>query len=85
MCIKLANLLCLVVGIQIQVNASLIAWWKMDEANWNGTTGEVIDSSANLIHGKAVNGADTTQGFFDRCGYFNDYSMYVEMYKVKMF
>jgi len=38
----------------------LVAYWKMDEASWNGTAGEVIDSSGNENHGIAVNGATTT-------------------------
>jgi len=36
-----------------------VAWWKMDEASWNGTAGEVKDSSGTN-HGTAVNGANTT-------------------------
>jgi len=31
----------------------LIAYWKMDETSWNGTSGEVIDSSGNNYHGTA--------------------------------
>lgn len=33
--------------------------WQMDEVSWNGTAGEVIDSSSNGYHGTAVNGAAT--------------------------
>jgi MSHA biogenesis protein MshQ len=33
--------------------------WKFDEAQWNGNANEVIDSSVNLRHGIALNGANT--------------------------
>lgn len=33
--------------------------WSMDETSWNGTAGEVIDSSGNGLNGVSVNGANT--------------------------
>ncbi|MGH8689262.1 MAG: LamG-like jellyroll fold domain-containing protein, partial [Burkholderiales bacterium] len=35
--------------------------WSMDQASWNGTAGEVIDSSGNNLNGRAVNGTSTLQ------------------------
>ncbi len=32
---------------------SLIAHWRMDEAQWTGAAGEVLDSSPNALHGTA--------------------------------
>ncbi len=32
----------------------LIGYWKMDEESWDGTAGEVIDSSGNENHGTAM-------------------------------
>ncbi len=32
----------------------LVGYWKMDEASWNGTSGEVKDSSGNGINGTAI-------------------------------
>lgn len=49
-----------------------IAWWKMDEASWNGTANEVVDSSGNANHGTSYNGANTTAaGKYDRAGNFD--------------
>ncbi|QBG36609.1 LamG domain-containing protein [Litorilituus sediminis] len=37
---------------------NLIAEWRMDEINWSGASGEVLDQIANF-HGQAFNGANT--------------------------
>ena len=37
-----------------------IADYHMDECEWNGITGEVIDSSGNNLHGTAINDANIT-------------------------
>jgi len=39
----------------------LLAQYHMDEISWNGTTGEVGDTSGNNNHGTAVNGLSTQQ------------------------
>ncbi len=55
--------------------AALVADWRMDEANWNGTAGEVVDSSGNGNNATAMNGANTTDtdparaGNPGTCGY----------------
>jgi MSHA biogenesis protein MshQ len=33
--------------------------WSMDQSSWNGTAGEVLDSSGNGLHGTAMSGANT--------------------------
>ena len=37
-----------------------IANWQMEASSWNGSSGEVVDSSASGYHGTAVNGALTS-------------------------
>lgn len=57
-------------------NSFLIGHWKFDEASWNGTAGEVKDSSGNGRHGVAVGNAKTSKyprvgtgkGVFDGSG-----------------
>lgn len=48
----------------------LVAWWKMDEASWNGTAGEVVDSSG-VYNAVSIGGAQTTNGIINRAGSFN--------------
>jgi hypothetical protein len=38
----------------------LIAEYQMEESNWAGIPGEVIDSSGNGLHGVSINGSDTS-------------------------
>ena len=61
-----------------EAETGLVGYWKMDEDSWNGTTGEVIDSSGNNNHGTAKNGANTiASGKVGRCGNFDGSDDYV--------
>lgn len=53
------------------VDANTVGLWRMNEAAWNGTAGEVVDASGNGYHGQAYNGANTVDGCLDRAGSFN--------------
>lgn len=50
------------------LNQGLVGYWKMDEASWNGTTGEAKDSSGNGNNGTAGNSATTGVGKFGKAG-----------------
>ncbi|KKL24309.1 hypothetical protein LCGC14_2416620 [marine sediment metagenome] len=53
------------------LNDGLTGYWRMEEASWDGTPGEVIDSSGQDNHGSAKNGATTTaSGKLGRGGNF---------------
>ncbi|MBU4421551.1 LamG domain-containing protein [Patescibacteria group bacterium] len=50
----------------------LVAYYKFDETSWNGTAGEVIDSSAYQHQGTAYGGASTTpSAVYGRAGTFD--------------
>jgi hypothetical protein len=55
----------------------LVGHWKMDEASWNGTAGEVIDSSGNGNNGTSAGGATTGAGKFGSGGSFDGVDDYV--------
>ncbi|MBU4480668.1 LamG domain-containing protein, partial [Patescibacteria group bacterium] len=56
----------------------LVAYWKMDETYWNGTSGEVIDSSGNANHGTSASGANTTStAKFGMAGTFDGTDDYI--------
>lgn len=58
----------------------LTGFWKMNEASWNGTLNEVVDSSVSLKHGQAVGNATTsTTAKFDRAGTFDGTGDYVTL------
>lgn len=44
---------------RLLTHSCLHAQWNMDEAAWNGTANEVVDSSGKNYHGTATNGATT--------------------------
>ena len=49
----------------------LLGYYRMEEASWNGTTDEVLDSSGNGFDGTAENGGTTTgAGLIGRAGTF---------------
>lgn len=55
----------------------LVGYWRMDESSWNGTSGEVIDSSGNANHGTSAGGATTDVGKFGKGGVFDGTDDYV--------
>ena len=56
----------------------LVGYWAMNEASWNGTTGEVKDSSVNGNNGTSVSGANTTSsGKYSYGGSFDGTDDYV--------
>ncbi|MFW0837855.1 MAG: DUF2341 domain-containing protein [Candidatus Komeilibacteria bacterium] len=57
----------------------LVGYWKMDEASWNGTSGEVIDSSGSGNNGTAGNEASITGGKFGNGGTFDGSNDYISI------
>lgn len=57
----------------------LVGWWKMDESAWDGTSGEVVDSSGNGNHGTGYGGVTTAAGRFGNGGSFDGVDDYVEV------
>jgi len=55
----------------------LVGYWKMDEASWNGTTDEVVDSSGKGNHGVRSGDATTAGGKFGKGGTFDGSGDYV--------
>jgi hypothetical protein len=55
-----------------------VAWWKMNEASWNGTTGEVKDSSGNNRNGTSSN-ATVVPGKIGNAARFNGTTSYLDM------
>ena len=56
-----------------------IANYRMDACSWDGTSGEVKDSSGNDLNGVAKNGANTDVGKLCRGGKFDGSNDYVEI------
>lgn len=61
---------------QDSLSDALVGYWKMDESSWNGTTGEVKDTSGNNNNATSVSGATTTSGKFGNSGSFNGSNSY---------
>lgn len=60
------------------------AHWKCDEASWNGTSNEVVDSSVNAKHGTSYGGANTTTGRVGNAGIFDGSNDYVSTQSVTL-
>lgn len=72
-----------VLGSASEVNLSngLVGYWKMDESSWNGTSGEVKDTSGNANHG-AVGGtpiASISNGKFGNAGLVDGSGNYISI------
>lgn len=59
--------------------SGLVGYWKMDETSWNGTAGEVVDSSGNNNNGAAMGLATTATGRFGNAGSFNGSGTFLDM------
>jgi len=59
------------------LSTNLVGYWKMNEASWNGTTDEVVDSSGNGNHGVRSGNATTAGSGFNRSGTFDGTGDYV--------
>ncbi len=55
----------------------LVGWWKMDEASWNGTSGEVIDSSEKSNNGTRGGNATTSSGKYANAGIYDGSGDYI--------
>ena len=55
---------------EYQPDANTIALWHMNEADWNGTAGEVVDATGNGHDAKSYGSATTAAEWLDRYGYF---------------
>jgi len=52
--------------------SGLVAYYRMEEMSWNGSSGEVKDSSPNHYDGVAYGGLSTNSaGLIGRCGLFD--------------
>jgi len=66
-------------GVDTRSEVGLVGHWKMDEASWSGTTGEVKDSSGNGNDGTAKNGATvSTNGRYMNAGDFDGSNDYID-------
>ena len=57
----------------------LVGYWKMDEASWSGTSGEVKDASDNNNNGTSAGGVTTAGGKFGNGGSFDGGDDYVNV------
>ncbi len=67
-------------AITSQYVAGILGLWHCDENLWNGTVGEVKDTSGNELNGVRVGNADTVaDGKFNRCGNYPGDADYVNL------
>jgi len=59
------------------VDDGLVGYWKMDEASWSGSAGEVKDSSGTGNNGTANGGVTTVSGRFGNAGDFDGINDYI--------
>lgn len=59
------------------LETNLVGYWKMNEASWNGTSGQVLDSTASSDHATSSGNATTTAAGFSRSGSFDGTGDYV--------
>jgi len=65
-------------GLSSDLDDGLVGHWKMDEASWSGTSGEVMDSSGAGNHGTAIGGVTTTNGRIGNAGDFDGTNDYID-------
>ena len=59
---------------------AIVGDWKMNEASWDGTTGEIIDSTGHGHNGTSINGPDTiADGKLDRAGQLDGINNYLDL------
>ncbi len=79
LCVLVPLCLCTCLSFTTGAKADPVAFWHMDEASWNGTPDEVVDSSGNGNHGTAHGNATTTaNGMVNRAGIFDGSGDYVD-------
>lgn len=61
---------------------NLLADYRFDECSWNGTDGEVKDSSGNDLNGVEVNGTSPSEGKINNCALFDGTDDYIDTGKV---
>lgn len=61
------------------IGATIIADYRLDACEWDGTTGEVVDSAVNAYHGTALHGANTTDASRPTCRQGDFLDNYVEL------
>lgn len=53
------------------LETDLVGYWKMNEASWNGTSGQILDESSNENDGTSSGNATTITSGFGRAGSFD--------------
>jgi hypothetical protein len=54
-------------------------YWRMEESSWNGSTGDVKDSSGNSLNGTSTSGAQITLGKYGKGGNFDGTDDYISI------